>query len=401
MTSAIDGGSVPRYRITGPVLSLGEVAREAMTMEPVITDLGNGISVESRGTMIRIIGKEKLSMNGMMAAIQAAKAEGDAAKRIFATWLDTHPEEMAEGHRPWRPELGDMPPPGHGQPSRSSWQVIATESRNATLAGGAGNDFLSGYEHMTIDGGDGNDRIESYAAARITDRLGNNFVSVGLQSGVRTGGGDDWIEAGNEAEIHAGNGSNMVRAGDRSYVAAGSASDLLEAGVNSLVAAGAGDDVIKVGRGSAVRAGAGNDRIEVDGKAVIHFARGDGRDVIGGGRPGFAFQDTDKLRSSVVSFDHGISVSDLAIQRQGNDLVVEIAGGDSLTFTDVQRHGLPSLAFADGLVVSSGDFATIAGPAEAYRPASQVLQRWYDAYAVYSATQGMLSGTSAPLVSSG
>ncbi|MGE5514256.1 MAG: hypothetical protein ACM31D_00385 [Bacteroidota bacterium] len=261
----------------------------------------------------------------------------------------------------------------------------------SVLDGGSGDDRLSAYDDAVADGGDGDDRISAYDRSQVTDRAGDNDIQVYSDSWVTTGSGNDVIQAGDKASIQAGAGNNWVGAGSFSTLGSGAGDDMLRAGAFSTIDSGAGDDTIVAGRNSEVTAGTGNDRLTLEGGATVHFNRGDGNDIIGGGAWGQAYQETDHLSSSIVSFGTGIVPADLTMRRQGNDLLVQV-GSDSLTLKDVQRHGIPTMSFADGSVLRGADVEAMVGPADAYQPASQLMQRFYDASRAY-ANQRDTTGT--------
>ena len=255
--------------------------------------------------------------------------------------------------------------------------------KDSTLAGGAGNDRLHADVRSVLDGGDGNDQLwgggdstltggagddlaSAYENSTVTDTLGDNYISVYDNGRVTAGAGNDYIEAYDDSVVIAGDGSNWVWAGDRSTVTAGSSEDYVHIGANGDVATGAGADTVIVGANT-----------------TVHFNRGDGNDRIGGGEFGAAYVATENLSSSILSFGTGIVPADLTMRRQGNDLLVQV-GTDTITLKDVQRHGIPTMAFADGSVLGGGEIGAMVGPAEPYQPASQVIQRFWDASAAYT-----------------
>ncbi|MCR6632640.1 MAG: hypothetical protein NVV74_22825 [Magnetospirillum sp.] len=187
--------------------------------------------------------------------------------------------------------------------------------------------------------------------------------------------------------VDAGDGFNFVTAGGQATITSGDGADMVMAGDGGTVSSGSGDDLVKVGRGSEVTTGLGDDRLMVGGGGTIHFNRGDGNDSIGGGEFGQAYAATDNLSSSILSFGTGIAPADLVMQRKGNDLVIQVGASDSITLKDVQRHGIPTMTFADGSVLAAAQVEAAVGPAEPYQPMSQVVQRWYDANAAYRAQQ--------------
>lgn len=274
---------------------------------------------------------------------------------------------------------------------------ILSAYENSTLDGGNGNDILSTYENSSLDGGGGDDLLSAYENARISDAGGDNQISAYGNARVVTGAGNDRIETYISSQVDAGDGFNYVTAGQQSSVTTGRDADMVTVGSASWVNSGGGDDLVKVGRGSDVVTGAGDDRLTVDGETTIQFNRGDGNDIIGGGEWGQAYTDTDHLSSSILSFGVDITPADLSMQRQGNDLVIQI-GSDSITLKDVQRHGIPTMTFTDGSVLGGDQVAGAVGPAEPYQPASQVMQRWYDACAAYRAQQQAAGNSTASVV---
>lgn len=416
----------------GPVLKGSTLIAESESLPPVVTDLGGGVIFERRGQVVKLIGGENMSPQAKMAALRAGEIGGDAGRSLFESYRSLHPAEF-DGSRTFKAmlALADPPPPpppsggvskpievandadytagetavtvraGHRITAKGSaeadfiealndatvwglggndvisaqrWAVIDGGEGDDTLSaydgsvinGGDGNDVISAYQGATIDGGRGNDVVTAYDAAKVTDLDGNNYVSVGTDSMIATGDGIDWIEAGNFAQVKAGGGTNLISAGS-----------------NSAVTGGDGVDHIKVGSGSEVWAGAGDDRITVDGGATIHFHQGDGNDIVDGGAWGQAYRETTRLSSSVLSFGPGISADDLGIQRQGNDIVISVGIGDSVTLKDALRHGVPTLSFADGTAITSADLNSMAGPADEYQPASTVMQNWINACSAY------------------
>lgn len=488
--SSIESTSANRFLIGDrPVLRGADLMKEAESMPAEITDLGNGVVVERRGSMFKMTGTSPLSMRAMMAAFEATRMGGEAGRAMFDTYRKNNADQF-DPSRSGEPNPNGAPPapppeepqsrygagtvtrvanggtftadPQGGAVSVEGGKSVTVSGsaeddfiqalygstlfglagrdklwgqdratldggdgddvlyafNDSTLVGGAGNDRLdagkrsfldggdgddivNGGEHSTVlggsgndrlhatyqsvfDGGDGDDYVEGYDKSQATDLAGDNHVVVGAKSSVTTGAGNDRIEAGDGTVVEAGDGFNYITAGHQTSVTTGSGADMVQGGDGVTVASGAGDDLIKVGRGAHITAGSGDDRVMVEGGSTIHFNRGDGNDAIGGGEWGQAYTATDRLSSSLLSFGAGITAADLTLQRQGNDLLVSI-GSDSITLKDVQRHGVPNMTFTDGSVLSGAEVEAMVGPAEPYKPASQVIQRWYDANAAYNA----------------
>ncbi len=139
-------------------------------------------------------------------------------------------------------------------------------------------------------------------------------------------GGDDWI-AGNDS---SGGGGNDLLYGDDgadeiyvdvNYYSMDTASDLVDGG--------AGDDYLESSvSNDLIIGGTGSDRVwDTGGHDVVLFNRGDGQDEYG----------FDVLRGwrnpeRIVSLGGGIAYADMAFSRNGNDLVLNLGSGDSVTF---------------------------------------------------------------------
>lgn len=426
----------------GPALSLGDVIKEAESLPAEVTDLGNGVSVERRGPIIKLNGGEKLSPAAMRAAFEASEIGGEAGRAMFETFRRNNPAEF-DGSRTFAAILRLADGPQSPPPATAGGTAVAGESsakvtgsaeadflevlhrsavwglggddvirggdecvldggdgddrleayHRSTLIGGAGNDRLEAYNDAVMDGGAGDDAMTAYHGATVTDSGGDNFVSVYGGAAIATGAGNDWIEAYDDSRVATGDGANRVSVGNRSAVTGGAGVDYVTAGIGATVSSGDGDDRLVVGRGSTVAAGRGDDRVTVDGGAFVSFARGDGNDILDGGAWGQAYRETDRLSSSTLAFGAGISAADLVIRRQGNDMVIDVGAGDSVTLKDVGRHGVPGLTFADGTAISAAELDALAGPAAEYRPASRLVQDWLNASAAYQASRGQGGAT--------
>ncbi|MBT3558798.1 MAG: hypothetical protein HOC63_12180 [Rhodospirillales bacterium] len=271
-----------------------------------------------------------------------------------------------------------------------------TAGRGNTLYGGAGDDVVDTYGDNTVYGGGGNDRISTYGNSRVsagegddyvsgyTDMMvdastGDNFVHAYDRAVVSAGSGDDWITTYSNSKINAGDGDNYITTYADSSITSGRGADYIRAGHHSEVVSGDGDDLVEVGRDSTVYAGTGDDRVTIKGDSTYHFMRGDGNDILGGGQWGRAYSETENLSSSVIVFGPGISAAELGFQGQGNDLLVDLGKGDSITLKDYQRHGIASMIFDDGSNLSSEEITNALGPLPDYEPISPLTQKWHDA----------------------
>lgn len=172
----------------------------------------------------------------------------------------------------------------------SVWDAAAIEAMLPHSAATEGDDLLAGTTgDDAIDGLDGNDELLGYA--------GNDTLTGGA--------GDDYLEG--------------VAGGDLLYGGEGSDELYAYADGASLLDAGAGDDYVYAEGASFIAGGAGDDLIDAYGEgAVIAFNRGDGNDVIRA------------LAAFTLSIGGDVAPGDLTLLRDGTDLLVDVAGTDSI-----------------------------------------------------------------------
>lgn len=195
------------------------------------------------------------------------------------------------------------------------------------FADGAVLDAAQGTAAATrMAGGDGADTLRGYAETTLID----------------AGAGDDSILANSygAVTVHGGAGNDYI-----TYVPRAA----------TLMDGGSGDDTI-VGQGPAnefehtIAGGAGNDSLQgSEGREAYLFERGDGNDVL---------RDTGPAsQGDRIVFGAGIARADVAAVRDGDDLVLRIAGeNDSirvqLWFYDAERR-IESVQFADGSALTA------------------------------------------------
>ena len=120
--------------------------------------------------------------------------------------------------------------------------------------------------------------------------------SSAVSGGILTG--DSWVHA---------DGSQGVDAGANHLIMGGAGSDAITAaGGNDILIGGAGNDVITTGSGT----------------DIIAFNKGDGQDVV----------NAVSGQNNVLSLGGNFAYNDLALARNGNDLVLDIGASDSITF---------------------------------------------------------------------
>jgi Ca2+-binding RTX toxin-like protein len=133
---------------------------------------------------------------------------------------------------------------------------------------------------------------------------------------IGAGGGDDLLSGGAGADsLDGGADVDVLQGGDGNDV-------LRDAQGVGLLDGGAGaDDIRSDGQASFVAGGQGDDRIVLTGAAsVIAHNRGDGNDIL----------DLDAQRVT-LSLGGGTAYQDLALRKDGNNLVLELGSGDALT----------------------------------------------------------------------
>jgi hypothetical protein len=162
-----------------------------------------------------------------------------------------------------------------------------------------------------IDGGDGNDTLYGRDASdQLLGGGGNDILNGDSGNDALAGGaGNDTINGGNDTDILQGNDGDDI---------------LSDTVGNGLFDGGAGVDTLTGGSGRQLFAGgAGNDIINTStGADLIVFNRGDGADTVA----------ASTAADNTLTLGGGIEYSDIALRKNGNDLVVETGVGESVTF---------------------------------------------------------------------
>ena len=158
-----------------------------------------------------------------------------------------------------------------------------------------GDSIVTGFENDVIDARQGTDTVLSGA--------GRDLVLGGQSNDTISG------EAGNDI-LSGGLGDDALDGGT------GNDALLGEQGVDTLNG-GSGSDLL-VG-------GSGNDTIDTgSGDNIVSFNRGDGADIVY----------SDAFSQNTLSLGGGIQYDDLALSKNGNDLVLELGGEESITLKD-------------------------------------------------------------------
>lgn len=203
--------------------------------------------------------------------------------------------------------------------------VVIEGGRGAEeINGGAGDDELNGGRgNDIINGGDGNDAIEG---GRDDDEIdggdGDDVINAGRgDDNVIGGEGNDFIDGGRgDDNIEGGAGNDVLEGGRGDDNINGGAGD-------DLVCAGSGDDIIN--------GGTGNDRLEGgSGEDIFVFEMGTEQDTV---------LDFETGRDELDLTDFGFaSFADVqaAAEDDGDDLVIDLGNGDSVTLVGVSEAEL-------------------------------------------------------------
>jgi Ca2+-binding RTX toxin-like protein len=133
----------------------------------------------------------------------------------------------------------------------------------------------------------------------LLDDVNNNYTFTSHDDRIQGGSGNDTIRGGNGNDTISGGAGNDSLQGD---------------GGNDILSGGAGDDLLN--------GGAGDD--------TYIFSRGGGKDTI---------QDIGNNGQHNVLVFSGYALSDLMLYREGNDLVFDFGGGDSIRAQHLFMNG--------------------------------------------------------------
>ena len=198
-----------------------------------------------------------------------------------------------------------------------------------------------------INGTDGNDTINGYDS-------GYNYNTSEI---ITAGAGDDTINAGSGNDtINAGDGNDIVNAGignDTVFGASGNDTIHGNDGTDYLNA-GQGDDVVYGDNGNdTLDGGVGNDKLYGGaGNDTYIFGKKYGTDII-----------SDNSGSNTISFNSGITIEDVLLSRDSNNLEMQLSGTEDKLIienyfysSDYQNF---TGSFADGTSLDKDDFTAM------------------------------------------
>jgi VCBS repeat-containing protein len=319
----------------------------------------------------------------------------DGTTEVFVSWLDAQGEETADGVRlalngdgqaqienfeladGTRLTLNDLLIASRTLTGTNASETLTGDRRDDTVNAGGGNDQVYGRSgHDRLLGGNGRDLLfgeggnDQLFGEGHEDELwggaGNDLLDGGSSDDVLMGGsGDDRLIGGHGADlIDGGSGDDRLDGGSfADQLFGGDGNDALDGGTGAdVLAAGAGDDSVLGGAGQdVIVAGEGNDRVDagtdadfidagggddivVAGSGIDFVVGGRGRDVLdlGSENDFIAINRGDGAdtvvasasRGDTITLGGGIRYADLSLRKEGNDLVLDLGQGDSLSFKD-------------------------------------------------------------------
>lgn len=234
-------------------------------------------------------------------------------------------------------------------------------------AGNSGNDWYNpdgsygthiiGADASVVDVWHNADGSYSFTKTDADGNVTHGGVNLDGSEGTETrdaaGGlvGDSWIAA---------DGSQRVDAAGNALLVGTAGSDLLWGGTGkALLAGGSGNDVLQLGADS----------------DIVAFNLGDGQDTLVAGSGG----------GNIVSLGGALSASDLAFEKIGNDLVLDVGSNDSLTFENWYGSSasqsfttlqLSSGQLGDTAAIDQYSFSQLVAAFDAARTANSTLTAW-------------------------
>ena len=233
--------------------------------------------------------------------------------------------------------------------------VLSGSDGADTFVGGAGNDILQGGDGddtYLFGRGDGHDTIQEtdwYGMSMDTIRFGAGIAAADVVLRRRADGIVFEIDGGSDSITVQSWGSGQQYRVEQVVFADGTVWDAaaLEAMVAAVPIVGTdGDDYLSGDDGANIfDGGTGNDfLVGGSGADTYFFERGDGQDSI----DDFG-DDVDTIR-----FGEGIAAADIVVRREGDNLVLALAGSDDRVTVHNWAYGqsyrIEQVAFADGTV---------------------------------------------------
>ena len=205
------------------------------------------------------------------------------------------------------------------------------------LTGGAGNDtYILGTGDTIVEAANaGTDTVMTAATYTLGANL-ENLILTGTAAINGTGNSVDNIILGNTANntLSGGTGNDMLfgdmgndtingDAGNDILQGGGGNDSLTDTAGNNLLDGGAGTDTLTGNTGNEIFIGGqGNDVINAgSGSNIIAFNKGDGLDTV----------NCVTGTSNTISLGGNFAFADLALQKSGSDLILDIGASDSIT----------------------------------------------------------------------
>lgn len=255
--------------------------------------------------------------------------------------------------------------------------------------------FIEANSLVAVTGTAGADALAGSAATDVLYGLEGNDTLTGLGGNDRLGGnaGDDLIDGGAGADMLAGGAGDdtfvVDNVGDSVLEKAGEGSDTVQASVSFTLSEAVEHLTLT---GTAVEAtgnvlantllgnassntfigGAGNDTLTGgNGSDTYRFAAGDGQDRIDN-------TSTDSTTSTdIILMGAGITPGAIALLRLGDDMLIRMQGGDSITVVNYFVSGgaqkIDQIKFADNTIWNQADLESRIGLSIAGTAAAETL----------------------------
>lgn len=194
-------------------------------------------------------------------------------------------------------------------------------------------------------------QVPVYGTAAGETLRGTNVLAASIDDLIYGYGGDDNITAGDGNNVvYGGDGNDGILGGNDSDLFYGEAgNDNLNGGNgNDFLFGGDGNDTLQGGNGADMLYGGDGDDILSGGYQDDFMSGGAGNDTLSGSRHNDTYFYTsgndifsENLGNGIdtVEFDVGIDINDLLFSKNGNDLIINVAGAGTITLDEHYRGG--------------------------------------------------------------
>ncbi|TXD63277.1 hypothetical protein FUT88_03130 [Ralstonia sp. TCR112] len=261
--------------------------------------------------------------------------------------------------------------------------AIGAYAGNDYIDAGSGDDrVIAGGGNDYILGGDGNDYLVGDSQYEVASYQGNDYLDGGAGNDeLRGGGGSDTLLGGDGNDILIGDanetGDAILTANNDDYLDGGAGDDYLDGQLgNDTLLGGTGNDVLHGGIGNDILDGGdGDDTLYGDdGDDTLYASEGNDLLAGGSGMDRYVFADgtaqsevqdgvlqihtviDDSDTDSRIEFDASVDPATIQASVTPDGQLVVQFGTDGAFALRQGPDALGSVAFADGTVLSRGDF---------------------------------------------